>query len=604
MVYWKTPEFHDEFRIKDEAMYSARVLTCLILYYLIYNVLTGTEGESWGFWFSLQIVSTLLPFITSMVVTYWVLKIENRMRFLNNVKSNPNVLEIGSQNSNFTDTHHVVTSLEDVLADDRGFEGFMQHLATEWSMENLLSVIEMTQYQQFILYYHKKKAEAEKEKEEKEKKEKKEKEKEKDKNNNMGRSGSLRVHVAHFRSSSKGGSQDSAKQYGIVPDDIDVNNSDNSDNEMINVKYKKMYETHTQSPSLQVPTNDGELGRIASTSGSGGASTSIETTTATYSHVSAESTQEEMEAAVQSIDGLADLALKMQVSESNIMAPAPTNNNNNNNTNSPPINAQSSSGNNNMPMGTTQLKHRSSKDNVKSKFVKFATQLQIQKSRNSTNEREIRGDLIGLVLIQLPDDNVIPRSSLVWDEYEKDVNNVNDADAEEAVDQILANFDMDPDEKEREEEETDKNDNDNNENENVIKVKSLREYLEAIAIALFEKYIEPNSEFELNISSRLRRSSMKKKKKLLDKCMTDEELFHIFDKIIKAMMKLMIDSFVRFKLTDGFRAWESNFLKKDNSNITTVTNLIGKIATAATKSSQDVFPKKTDKDKDKDNNTK
>ena len=157
MVYWKTPEFHDEFRIKDEAMYSARVLTCLILYYLIYNVLTGTEGESWGFWFSLQIVSTLLPFITSMVVTYWVLKIENRMRFLNNVKSNPNVLEIGSQNSNITDTHHVVTSLEDVLADDRGFEGFMQHLATEWSMENLLSVIEMTQYQQFILYYHKKK---------------------------------------------------------------------------------------------------------------------------------------------------------------------------------------------------------------------------------------------------------------------------------------------------------------------------------------------------------------------------------------------------------------------------------------------------------------
>ena len=74
--------------------------------------------------------------------------------------------------------------------------------------------------------------------------------------------------------------------------------------------------------------------------------------------------------------------------------------------------------------------------------------------------------------------------------------------------------------------------------------------------------------------------------------MTDQELYHIFDKIIKAMMKLMLDSFIRFKLTDGFRAWEQNFLKKDNNIGQQISALAtaakGKITTAATKSSEDI----------------
>ena len=135
--------------------------------------------------------------------------------------------------------------------------------------------------------------------------------------------------------------------------------------------------------------------------------------------------------------------------------------------------------------------------------------------------------------------------------------NANDArDALDAADDILGNemFGMD-DEEETEErgasgKESGKSDNNDEGKEAVVQItKTLREYLKPMAIKLFEKYIDQNSEFELNLSSRLRRHCKKKKQMLMKDELTDEQLYHIFDSIIKAMMKLMIDSLVRFKLT-------------------------------------------------------
>ena len=68
-----------------------------MLYYAVYNILTAIFEESWLLWFSVQIVSTLVPFCVAMVSTYWVLSLENEMSLTGKLD---NYYEMGEKSPN------------------------------------------------------------------------------------------------------------------------------------------------------------------------------------------------------------------------------------------------------------------------------------------------------------------------------------------------------------------------------------------------------------------------------------------------------------------------------------------------------------------------
>jgi len=48
--------------------------------------------------------------------------------------------------------------------------------------------------------------------------------------------------------------------------------------------------------------------------------------------------------------------------------------------------------------------------------------------------------------------------------------------------------------------------------------------------------------------------------------MDEEALFHVFDQCMLSVLKLMQDSYVRFKDTPGFREYEAKLKKKITNN--------------------------------------
>ena len=77
---------------------------------------------------------------------------------------------------------------------------------------------------------------------------------------------------------------------------------------------------------------------------------------------------------------------------------------------------------------------------------------------------------------------------------------------------------------------------------------------------LFDKYVIVGSEMEVNLSHRVRKNCMRKYDRLEE--MNDDALFHIFDKCIETLLKLMQDSYLRFKSTPGFDEYEAKLKRK------------------------------------------
>ena len=361
----------------------------------MYNLFTSIFGESWGLWFTVQIVSTLLPFGTSIVSTYWVLKLENEMNLnkLNNYyeigeKTTSNN-RFGSENSRSrsqSGNNRSRIGLEDILSDDRGFEGFMSHLAREFSMENLLSLVEMTQYQRFIKQWLLNEIE--------------QKNKYDHQNSGHGRNNSLRVRLITPKED---------EQYAVLSDhdddDIDSPNINNN-----NINSNNNNNVHSLSPpTTSILLEPNEIDNDIGSDGS-----DIE--------------QNINHKAVQSLTGLADLAMKISVSiENNNNNNDNINNNNNNkidtndtnsNNNDNTKNDKNINNNNITKSGSIRGKHiknlsKDFKNSVVSKLTKFGSNLGIH---GFAHNNELDSQHIGLVLIDLPGRNVIPKSSIVWDE--------------------------------------------------------------------------------------------------------------------------------------------------------------------------------------------
>jgi len=112
---------------------------------------------------------------------------------------------------------------------------------------------------------------------------------------------------------------------------------------------------------------------------------------------------------------------------------------------------------------------------------------------------------------------------------------------------------------------------DNNEQEkekafmqNVV----LREWAIDVIRKLYDKYIVVGTELELNLSGRVRARCFKTLDAVDD--LNKTELYHIFDKCMESVMKLMQDSYARFQTTKEFIRCEDKAQKRkhDSSKIT------------------------------------
>ena len=113
------------------------------------------------------------------------------------------------------------------------------------------------------------------------------------------------------------------------------------------------------------------------------------------------------------------------------------------------------------------------------------------------------------------------------------------------------------------------------EEKDIQEIRKLKLEQEAIRIihALFDKYIYVGSEMELNLSHRLRKRCLEKLS-YVDQ-MDDIELEHMFDKTIGSLLKLMQDSYLRFKETKAFKRYEEKAKKRIRNNSLVNKNDLG-----------------------------
>jgi len=79
---------------------------------------------------------------------------------------------------------------------------------------------------------------------------------------------------------------------------------------------------------------------------------------------------------------------------------------------------------------------------------------------------------------------------------------------------------------------------------------------------LFEKYVTLGSELELNISFRTRKEMNRRWSQLNN--MDVIKLYSFFDVVIESMIKLMQDSYTRFRMTKGFVEYERAYFERKN----------------------------------------
>ena len=112
--------------------------------------------------------------------------------------------------------------------------------------------------------------------------------------------------------------------------------------------------------------------------------------------------------------------------------------------------------------------------------------------------------------------------------------------------------------------------------ESIRRMKLKKEAIRIIR-GIYAKYIVVGSEMELNLSHKLRQRCLEKLAGI-DR-MRDKGLEHMFDKTIAALLKLMQDSYLRFKESKEFVRYEEKVHKRQRgSSLITKQNLGGVFA--------------------------
>jgi len=197
IIIWnETPTFYDKFYIHAEAKRVGFILLFAVTVYLVFSIFGFVHDTYWILWYFTTVSATTSVFVVCLLTTYWVLsKDKDYLMKVQNEKlslpmfcqalfsSNFSINDTNSKNDNDNNIHSLVSksnsptlttipkhafqkpnisfdfgktnnptqlTLETLIASERGFEGFINYLQTEFSMENLLSIVEMTQYQMYI----------------------------------------------------------------------------------------------------------------------------------------------------------------------------------------------------------------------------------------------------------------------------------------------------------------------------------------------------------------------------------------------------------------------------------------------------------------------
>ena len=143
LLYYKTPTFEDNIYLCKEMKYitlgtflSISLYAACVAYYFLHG--------QYRFMFALIKISAIISvFVGPFVSTFWVIK---------HVKYDPfislSISSIGKMPELQVAQHSGSLEVIDILQNEGLFSQFMQHLQREFSMENLLALVEFIQYRQ------------------------------------------------------------------------------------------------------------------------------------------------------------------------------------------------------------------------------------------------------------------------------------------------------------------------------------------------------------------------------------------------------------------------------------------------------------------------
>ena len=440
-------------------------LSVAIVNFMYFIVNLGEQEAEYQEWFIIQCFAIVLIFLLGLVQTWWVLwklktalqaeKVRDRENSYTDSSKERKIPKAPprthTQQASFNlDEEKEILELDiiDIINEPIGFEAFMSHLAKEFSMENLLGVVEMTQYKQRYRQIRKIKKDIE------------------EGNDPLEKRGSMKITKVVFKVLKSL----SVTQQQSPNNDSDIATSDEEDNGDIDV-----------TPWVDPDEDDGDENDGDNTNDK----------------------KEKQPKKVKKVRIAKSTDNKMSVvNEEMEMSPQPqpgplsvvedgTPESNNNNDDLPPIELE------------------------KKKILKKSLS-QLRKSATMINVTE--------QCIELPLN--LPYSTIVYGKN------------------------YDPDDREKD----------------IENIKSFEIEKEAIRIIneLFSKYIFVGSEMELNLSHRLRRRCLDKLS-YVDR-MDDIELEHMFDKCCASLLKLMQDSYLRFKETKAFIRYEEKAKKRIRNN--------------------------------------
>ena len=142
----KIPDFSDNFYVCKEAKLMAFYLRIAVVTYIACYIINVVVGQSVITWMLIEFVGVISAFICPFISTFWVLK---------QVRSKSIIVPDSSfQVDPDTPATPDLTQdleLEDVLGREDSFSAFMQHLIREFSMENLLALIEFVQFKNLVI---------------------------------------------------------------------------------------------------------------------------------------------------------------------------------------------------------------------------------------------------------------------------------------------------------------------------------------------------------------------------------------------------------------------------------------------------------------------
>eukprot|EP01083_Nonionella_stella_P093216 261104_1 len=159
-ILWRTtPIFHDEFKIMEECGFVVTWIGVALLLDLIFTSLKIIFGETFLIWFLSFSIPFLLLSGIIFIQSYWVLSQMQTSKILHSAHAYQTQLNLHLEppGSDLESSLVMETmSLYQILADKMGCYEFIAHLLKEFSFENILSVIEMTQYKQCFLKWKRK----------------------------------------------------------------------------------------------------------------------------------------------------------------------------------------------------------------------------------------------------------------------------------------------------------------------------------------------------------------------------------------------------------------------------------------------------------------